>query len=149
MIYFFIHLFSSLIYCIDLNKLNFNISLQKLKVKENSYSTIFNILLENKNEIYEYIILKFSNFGNSSINSLFLSDNVNNSNINKQNILNNSSPIIYLHKSELIKFQKNNLSNIENIYLIINCNNFCDFILEYQLIEHIDLFDNFFFLNLI
>ena len=148
---FIINIILSLIFCIDLEKLHFNISLQTLKVKEFSKFKIYNILIDNSKNTYEFLKLKLSNFGNSTINEIFLSDNIKNNNFNnKNNVLNKLSPLIYYHKSELNKFNQNNLSDIFNMYLFIKCSYNCNFELEYQLIEQIDLHNNFFFfLNLI
>ena len=148
---FIINIILSLIFCIDLEKLHFNISLQTLKVKEFSNYKIYNVLIDNSKNNYEFLKLKLSNFGNSTINEIFLSDNIKNNNFNNiNNVLNKPSPLIYYHKSELNKFKQNNSSDIFNKYLFIKCSYNCNFELEYQLIEQIDLHNNFFFfLNLI
>ena len=148
---FIIKIILSLIFCIDLEKLHFNISLQTLKVKEFSNYKIYNILIDNNKNNYEFLKLKLSNFGNSTTNEIFLSDNIKNNNFNNiNNVLNKPSPLIYYHKSELNKFKQNNSSDIFNMYLFIKYNYNYNFELEYQLIEQIDLHNNFFFfLNLI
>ena len=136
-----INMILSLIFCIDYEKLYFNISLQTIKVKEISNDKKYNILINNSKNDYEFLKFKLLNFGNSTTNEIFLSDNI--SNFNNTNLLNNPSPLIYYHKSVLNKYNQNN-------YLIINCSHNCNFELEYQLIEQIDLHNNFFFfLNLI
>ena len=116
---FIINIILSLIFCIDLEKLHFNISLQTLKVKEFSNYKIYNVLIDNSKNNYEFLKLKLSNFGNSTINEIFLSDNIKNNNFNNiNNVLNKPSPLIYYHKSELNKFKQNNSSDIFNIYLL-------------------------------
>ena len=130
---FIINIILSLIFCIDLEKLHFNISLQTLKVKEFSNYKIYNVLIDNSKNNYEFLKLKLSNFGNSTINEIFLSDNIKNNNFNNiNNVLNKPSPLIYYHKSELNKFKQNNSSDIFNMYLFIKCSYNCSFELEYQ-----------------